>query len=189
MGAELRDFPKNFKDLERVADRHNLMGEATRLAGVDIGFMGAIALLETVGRTGLRPVDVVDIPVIGVKGGQRVDALAIRNWIRQHAPAHCYVERTQAFPQQGRSSIFKFGRAAGAIDAVLACSEIPLVIVEPAAWKRFYHLHGKGKENSRQRALELFPTAHAWLARRKDHNRAEALLLAAYGASQSRVAA
>jgi crossover junction endodeoxyribonuclease RuvC len=189
MGAELHDFTKNFKDLERVTDRHNLTGEATRFVGIDIGVTGAIAFLETVGPTGLRPINVIDIPVIGVKGSQRVDALAIRNWIRQHAPAHCYLERTQAYPEQGRSSIFKFGRATGAIEAVLACCEIPLTIVEPAAWKRFHHLYGKGKENSRQRALELFPAAHSWLARRKDHNRAEALLLAAYGASQSRVAA
>jgi crossover junction endodeoxyribonuclease RuvC len=154
------------------------------VVGVDPGLVGALAAVEAA-----RLLDVIDVPCVGVKGGQRVGALAIRNWIRQHAPVHCYIERAQGFPQQGRSSIFKFGRATGAIEAVLACCEIPLTVVEPAAWKRFHHLYGKDKEGSRQRALQLFPAAHSLLAHRKDHNRAEALLLATYGASQSRVAA
>jgi crossover junction endodeoxyribonuclease RuvC len=188
MGAERHDFPKNFRELERAADRHNLTGEATRFAAADIGVQGALAVLETVGRTGLRPIDVIDVPTIGVKGSQRIDVLSIRNWIRQHAPTHCFIERTQAYPEQGRSSIFKFGRATGAIETVFVCCEVPLTIVQPATWKRFHHLYGKAKEHSRQRALELFPSAHPWLARRKDHNRAEALLLAAYGASQLGVA-
>jgi hypothetical protein len=39
-------------------------------------------------------------------------------------------------------------------------------------------------EANRQRALQLFPEAHALLARRLDHGRAEAGLPALYGAQQ-----
>ena len=70
----------------------------------------------------------------------------------------------------------------GAIEAVLACCEIPVTVIEPNAWKRFHRLHGRDKEGGRQRALQLFHAAHAMLARRKDHGRGEASLIALYGA-------
>jgi hypothetical protein len=59
---------------------------------------------------------------------------------------------------------------------------IPVEIVEPSVWKRFWRLPGKDKESARQKALQLFPAAHAALARKKDHGRAEASLIALYGA-------
>jgi hypothetical protein len=83
---------------------------------------------------------------------------------------------------QGSSSGFKYGRAVGAIEAAIALCGVPLTIVEPTAWKKFHHLHGKDKELSRQRALMLFPSAHALLARKADHGRAEAALIGLYGA-------
>jgi crossover junction endodeoxyribonuclease RuvC len=87
-------------------------------------------------------------------------------------------------PGQGSSSGFKYGRGVGSIEAAIALSGIPLTIVEPSVWKRFHKLPGKEKEASRQRALQLFPEAHASLARRKDHGRGEAALIALYGARQ-----
>ena len=77
---------------------------------------------------------------------------------------------------------FKYGRAVGAIEAAITLSGIPVTIVEPSMWKRFWRLPGKDKESSRQQALQLFPAAHAALARKKDHGRAEASLIALYGA-------
>jgi hypothetical protein len=53
-----------------------------------------------------------------------------------------------------------------------------MTIVEPTAWKKFHQLRGGDKEASRQRALQLCPAAHALLARKKDHGRAEAALIA-----------
>jgi len=85
-------------------------------------------------------------------------------------------------PKQGASSGFKYGRAVGAIEAVVAGCEIPLSIVEPSAWKKFHALRGGDKETSRQRALQLFPAAHALLARKMDHGRVESALMAVYGA-------
>ena len=64
--------------------------------------------------------------------------------------------------------------AACALEAAIACCTIPMTIVEPAQWKRAHQLGGSDKEASRQRALQLFPAAHALFARRKDHGRAEA---------------
>jgi crossover junction endodeoxyribonuclease RuvC len=88
-------------------------------------------------------------------------------------------------PKQGASSGFKFGRATGAIEAVIACCKIPLTIVEPSIWKKFHRLRGGDKEAGRQRALQLFPHAHELLARKKDHGRAEAALIVLYGLHRS----
>jgi uncharacterized protein YbjT (DUF2867 family) len=107
--------------------------------------------------------------------------LALRAWIQTHKPNHAVIERAQAMPKQGASSGFKYGRAVGAIEAAIACCEIPLTIIEPTTWKKFHQLRGGEKEASRQRALQLFPSAHVSFARRKDHGRAEAALLALAG--------
>jgi crossover junction endodeoxyribonuclease RuvC len=84
-------------------------------------------------------------------------------------------------PKQGASSGFKYGRAVGAIEAVIVCCAIPLTIIEPSIWKKFHRLRGGDKETGRQRALQLFPTAHELLARKKDHGRADAALIALAG--------
>jgi crossover junction endodeoxyribonuclease RuvC len=154
------------------------------ILGVDPGIHGGLAIVS-VGANGAAPqlVDAIDIPVIGVGAKERVDPLAIRDWLAPHAPQHAFLERAQAMPKQGASSGFKYGRAVGAIEAVIACCAIPLTIVEPSAWKRHFRLPGKDKEQARQRALQLFPAAHALFARRKDHGRAEAALLALFGHS------
>jgi antirestriction protein ArdC len=80
--------------------------------------------------------------------------------------------------KQGASSGFKYGRATGAIEAVIACCGIPMTVVEPSLWKKHHRLRGDDKEGGRQLALMLFPAAHALLARKRDHGRAEAALIA-----------
>jgi crossover junction endodeoxyribonuclease RuvC len=153
----------------------------TVILGVDPGIRGGLAIVAIGANAVPCLVDAIDIPVAGVGANERVDGFAIRNWIVKHAPRHALVERAQAMPKQGASSGFKYGRAVGAIEAVIACCEIPLTIVEPSLWKKFHGLRGGDKETSRQRALQLFPVAHALLTRKCDHGRAEAALIALYG--------
>jgi crossover junction endodeoxyribonuclease RuvC len=149
-----------------------------KVLGIDPGVRGGLAMVILGDGAAPALIDAIDIPVTGVGAKERVDALAIRAWIRAHAPDHAAIERAQAWPEQGRSGAFKYGRAVGALEAVLACCEIPMTIIEPSAWKKAHHLHGGDKEGSRQRALQLFPAAHALLARKKDHGRGEAALIA-----------
>ena len=75
----------------------------------------------------------------------------------------------------------RIGRAVGAIEAVLACCEIPMTVIERSAWKKLHRLRGKDKEGGR-RALQLFPAQHALLALKRWHGRAEPALIALYGA-------
>jgi Holliday junction resolvasome RuvABC endonuclease subunit len=151
------------------------------ILGCDPGIHGGLALVEVNGDT-CRVVDAIDIPTIGTKAKERVNVHAIQEWILQHGPHRAFIERGQAMPRQGASSGYKFGRSVGALEATIARCAVPLEIVEPSVWKRTLRLKGKDKELSRQRALELFPLAQHLLARRKDHQRAEAMLLAYYGA-------
>jgi crossover junction endodeoxyribonuclease RuvC len=155
----------------------------THLIGIDPGVRGGLAIIDLNDGAAPQLVAAIDIPVVGDGAKERVDVLAIRTWIEMHQPQHAYIERGQALPKQGASSGFKYGRAVGALEAVIACCEVPVTIVEPSSWKKFHHLRGGDKEGGRQRALQLFPAAHALLARKKDHGRAEAALIALYGAA------
>jgi crossover junction endodeoxyribonuclease RuvC len=156
-----------------------------KVLGVDPGVRGGLALVITFNSAAPELVDASDIPVIGVGAKERVDVHALRDWIMKYQPQHAVIERAQAMPRQGSSSGFKYGRAVGAIEAVIACCEIPMTIVEPTSWKKFHGLHKapsqtatEVKEVSRQRALQLFPAAHRLLSRRMDHGKAEAMLIA-----------
>ena len=155
----------------------------TKVLGVDPGIRGGLVIVRINNGAALQLIDAIDIPVIGVGAKERVDVLAVRTWIMTHAPQHAFIERAQAMPKQGASSGFKYGRATGALESVLACCEIPMTIVEPSVWKKFHQLRGGDKEAARQRALQLFPAAHALLARKKDHGRGEAALIALYGST------
>jgi crossover junction endodeoxyribonuclease RuvC len=152
-----------------------------RFLGIDPGVHGALAFV-TITTDGPRIVDAIDIPTIGTKAKERVNVHAVQGWILRHGPFRAFIERGQAMPRQGASSGYKFGRAVGAIEATVALCNVPLEIVEPSVWKRALKLKGKDKEGSRQRALELFPHAQHLLTRRKDHQRAEAMLIAYFGA-------
>jgi crossover junction endodeoxyribonuclease RuvC len=149
-----------------------------KILGIDPGVRGGLAIVMINDGAAPQLVDAIDIPVTGVGAKERVDVLALRTWVIAHQPQHALIERAQAMPKQGASSGFKYGRAVGAIEAALACCEIPMTVIEPTAWKKFHQLRGSDKEAGRQRALQLFPAAHALLARKKDHGRGEAALIA-----------
>jgi crossover junction endodeoxyribonuclease RuvC len=125
----------------------------TTILGVDPGIRGGLAIVTVDDGAAPRLVDAIDIPVTGTGAKERVDAIALRAWIVTHKPQHAYIERAQAMPKQGGSSGFKYGRAVGAIEAALACCEIPMTVIEPSAWKKRHQLRGKDKEGGRQRAL------------------------------------
>jgi crossover junction endodeoxyribonuclease RuvC len=152
-----------------------------KILGVDPGIHGALALLYS-DENELRVIDTIDIPAIGTKAKERVNAHAVQEWILRHGPQFAFIERGQAMPRQGASSGYKFGRSVGALEATIALCNVPLEIVEPSMWKRALRLPGRDKEQARQKALAIFPQAAALLARKKDHQRAEAMLIALYGA-------
>jgi crossover junction endodeoxyribonuclease RuvC len=152
-----------------------------KILGVDPGINGGLAIIEIADATAPVLVECIDIPVVGTGAKERVDVAGIRTFIEAHKPARAVIERAGTMPGQGISSGFKYGRAVGAIEATITLCSVPVEMVEPAIWKRFWKLPGKDKESARQKALQLFPDAHAALARKKDHGRAEASLIALFG--------
>ena len=152
-----------------------------RVLGIDPGVSGAVVIINVNGDAAAQLVAAIEVPLTGVKAKRRVDVIALRDWIAQHTPQHAFIERAQAMPRQGRSSGFAYGRCTGALEAVIVCAGVPMTIVEPALWKKFHGLRGGDKESGRQRAMQLFPTAHAELARKKDHGKGDAMLIALYG--------
>ena len=144
----------------------------TCILGIDPGLTGGIAFFWP---DDPRYVTAEDVPVAG--GEVDVDTLVAR--LKQMQPDIAVIERVGAMPKQGVSSTFKFGMAYGALRASVAALSIPCHLVAPTVWKRSYGFP-KDKEVARAVALRLWPGAGCF-SRKKDHNRAEAALLARYG--------
>ena len=154
--------------------------------GVDPGLTGAMAAICS--QRGL--LDVIDIPICdnGHAGGSMrnwVDVatlmLALRDWSTRfefaaHGQLLAAMERPIPMPSLPAQTIAVQFDTVGAIRAVLVCRACAVTMVAPGAWKRRYGLH-REKDASRECALRLHPGAAKQLARKKDHNRAEAILV------------
>lgn len=149
--------------------------------GLDPGVTGALAFVhsDAPGRAA-----VYDMPT----ADGEVDVKALFKLIADHAPGLAYVERVNAMPgggerKMGATSAFNFGQAYAAARAAVTLANVPTLLVTPAAWKRAAGLPGgvDGKEAARAMALRLFPACAGHFARKKDHNRAEAALIALHG--------
>ncbi len=96
------------------------------------------------------------------------------------------IENVHSMPHQGVSSSFSFGCGFGLWLGICAALRLPIQRVEPAVWKRTMGLAaGADKNASVVLASRLFPTAS--LERKKDHGRAEALLLAEWARRKASV--
>lgn len=101
---------------------------------------------------------------------------SIKGAVSSFDTAMIAVESVHAFSGQGISSTSKFMRAAGSIEAVAELTGYPFVLVTPQKWKKYHGLIGTEKSASLELARGLFPQAP--LTRKKDHGRADALLMA-----------
>ena len=150
------------------------------MIAIDPGITGAVAWFS---QSGVYQVH--DLPVMAKGKGQskvksQIDPAGLKRLLE---PYHrdwetVLIERVSAMPGQGVASMFSMGDTFGCVRAVCAVMGFRVEIVTPQAWKKHYRL-GKDKEVVRAKAIELFPNAP--LNRKKDHNRAEALLIANYG--------
>jgi crossover junction endodeoxyribonuclease RuvC len=146
-----------------------------RVLGIDPGLNGAWALYS-------GPGDVVigDLPTVGEKTKREVSGALLAALIPGNLDL-AVLELVHARPGNGVSSMFRFGEASGVCKGVLGATGVKWRTVTPQAWKAFHGLRGSEGEDSRKLALQLVPKAAQYLARKMDHNRAEALLIALYG--------
>jgi len=148
------------------------------IIGIDPGVGGAVAFLFDNGS-----VRVDDMPICAkdVGKGNQVNAWALSSLFVDVLPATLVaIERVGPMPKQGVTSVFSFGRSVGVVEGIVAARGWRVIYVRPQAWKKRFGLVGKDKDAARTRALQLYPGAADRLKRKKDVDRAEAILIAEY---------
>lgn len=153
--------------------------------GIDPGLTGAVAVL-VVSPSAEPLLTVVDLPVVDRSGGAVKRAVCVKSLIdllAYLAPpgARAALEHVHAAPGQGVAGVFSLGHSAGVCEAALAARGIPSTLVRPATWKAALCVPAD-KNGARERAAALLPFGARCWPRAKDHNRAEAALLAYYAA-------
>jgi len=153
-----------------------------RVLGIDVGLNGAIALVED-GQL----LEVHDMPTVSLERNNKtkrmVNAQALALIIRRAKADAAYLERLNAMPGQGVTSMFSMGQSLGVVLGVLAACEVPTTTIPPRTWQKALDVP-QGKDGSRYRAAQLFPESADLFKRVKDDGRSDAALIAAYGARQ-----
>ena len=90
------------------------------------------------------------------------------------------VLRLSAMPGQGVTSMFNFGQSYGILKGICSAMQLPMYFVRPAKWKKYFNLINSEKDASRTRAIEIFPYFSSQLSRKKDSNKADAILIASF---------
>ena len=90
------------------------------------------------------------------------------------------IEHVTAMPGQGVTSMFNFGQSFGILKGICSAMQLSVYFVRPAKWKKYFNLINSEKDASRTRAIEIFPYYSSHLSRKKDSNKADAILIASY---------
>jgi hypothetical protein len=143
------------------------MNKNKAFLGIDPGKTGAAAIIHAEGHD---LTDWTDVSTAAEK---------LTEWKFQYSIEAAALERVGAMPKQGVTSTFNFGVNFGSWQGLLSALGISYFMPRPQEWKKGLIHKGDGqdpKAASLAVARRLFPTAD--LGRKKDHGRAEALLLA-----------
>ncbi len=151
--------------------------------GIDPGISGAICFFEN-GEIS----DVIDMPVMAdgkknkrqINGAQIYNEIFVRTKNLSKNKIFVIVEQVSAMPGQGVTSMFNFGQSFGVIKGICSAMQLSIHFVRPAKWKKYFNLLKTEKEASRSKAIEIFPYISSKLSRKKDSNRADAILIASY---------
>jgi len=157
----------------------------TIVLGIDIGVTGAIAAVDSRGSCMLHDLPAEEIPGNG-RRKRRIDGRALMFLVRDMVPpgevALAVFEDVHSMPNDNGPSGFSLGDSLGCVRTVLQIARFDVRAVQPQAWKRHYSIKAdKNGSLARECAVRLYPNAAALLKRVKDHNRADALLIAHYG--------
>ena len=153
------------------------------IIGIDPGISGAICFFEN-GEIK----DVIDMPSMAegkknkkqINGSQLFNELEIRVKDLQKKNIAVVVERVSAMPGQGVTSMFNFGQSYGVIKGICSAMQLPIFFISPSKWKKYYNLIKTSKDASRAKVIEIFPYISSKLQKKKDSNKAEAILIASF---------
>ena len=153
------------------------------IIGIDPGISGSICFFEN-GEI----MDVIEMPTMteGKKNKRQVNGAQIYNEIKkrinqiQNQDVRVVIEQVSAMPGQGVTSMFNFGQSFGILKGICSAMQLPLYFVRPAKWKKYFNLINSQKDASRTRAIEIFPYFSSQLSKKKDSNKADAILIASF---------
>ena len=153
------------------------------IIGIDPGISGSICFFEN-GKI----IDVVEMPTMteGKKNKRQVNGSQIYNEILKRIMkiekqnVRVIIEQVSAMPGQGVTSMFNFGQSFGILKGICSAMQLPVYFVRPAKWKKYFGLINSQKDASRTRAIEMFPYFSAHLSKKKDTNKADAILIASF---------
>ena len=153
------------------------------IIGIDPGISGSICFLEN----GIIK-DVLEMPTMteGKKNKKQVNGSQIFNEISFRIKTYekknikVVIEQVSAMPGQGVTSMFNFGQSFGILKGICSAMQLPIYFIRPAKWKKYFNLINSEKDASRTRAIEIFPYFSSNLSKKKDSNKADAILIASY---------
>ena len=153
------------------------------IIGIDPGINGAICFFKN-GTV----IDLLDMPTmsVGKKNKSQVNGSQIFNEVKKvtlnenKKEVLAVIEQVSAMPGQGVTSMFNFGQSFGVLKGVFSAMQIPMDFVTPVKWKKFFNLINTNKDSSRTKAIEIFPYISSKLSRKKDANKADAILIASF---------
>ena len=153
------------------------------IIGIDPGISGSICFFQD-GKI----IDVVEMPTMteGKKNKKQVNGSQIYNEILERTKKidkkdiKVVIEQVSAMPGQGVTSMFNFGQSYGILKGICSAMQLPMYFVRPAKWKKYFNLINSEKDASRTKAIEIFPYFSGQLSRKKDSNKADAILLASF---------
>ena len=151
--------------------------------GIDPGISGSICFFQDGSIK-----DVVEMPTMteGKKNKKQVNGSQIFNEISEKIKntdkknIKVVIEHVTAMPGQGVTSMFNFGQSFGILKGICSAMQLSVYFVRPAKWKKYFNLINSEKDASRTRAIEIFPYYSSHLSRKKDSNKADAILIASY---------
>ncbi|MDC0046570.1 crossover junction endodeoxyribonuclease [Candidatus Pelagibacter sp.] len=153
------------------------------IIGIDPGLSGSICFFQD-GEIK----DVIEMPTMteGKKNKKQVNGSQIFNEISEKTKKiekkniKVVIEHVSAMPGQGVTSMFNFGQSFGILKGICSAMQLPVYFVRPAKWKKYFNLINSEKDASRTRAIEIFPYFSTQLSRKKDSNKADAILIASF---------
>jgi len=152
------------------------------IIGIDPGTSGSICFFED-GKI----LEVIEMPVMtdGKKNKKQVNGAQIYNEFlkrinKKDDEIRVVIEQVSAMPGQGVTSMFNFGQSFGILKGICSAMQLPMFFVRPAKWKKYFNLINSQKDASRTRAIEIFPYFSTQLSKKKDSNKADAILIASF---------
>ena len=149
--------------------------------GIDPGVSGALSIYE---HKKLK--EVIDMPIMseGKKNKKQINAAQLALEIKKRTSGSenvaVVIEHVSAMPGQGVTSMFNFGQSFGVIKGICSALTLPIYFIRPVKWKKHFNLIGSSKDASRTKAIELFPNFSNEMVKKKDANKADAILIGRY---------